>query len=121
MGFYLQKIFRNFRNFIKNLKEYFTKFKADFFKQRLDQIVGIIPQHFDLVILGYFTDFSTVGIFRIAKRLVEPINYVISVLTPMFKINFQKKFDINFKDLVKKFLTTSFICSLLFTCILVKI
>ena len=41
---------------IKDLFDYFTKFKADFLKQRLDQLVGIIPQHFDLVILGYFTD-----------------------------------------------------------------
>jgi len=67
---------------LKNLLDYFTKFKSDFVKQRYDQLVGIIPQHFDLVILGYFTDFSTVGIFRIAKRLIEPINYIVSVLTP---------------------------------------
>jgi O-antigen/teichoic acid export membrane protein len=67
---------------LKNLAEYFTKFKSDFVKQRYDQFVGIVPQHFDLVILGYFTDFSTVGIFRIAKRLIEPINYIVSVLTP---------------------------------------
>ena len=67
---------------LKNLLDYFTKFKSDFVKQRYDQLVGIVPQHFDLVILGYFTDFSTVGIFRIAKRLIEPINYIVSVLTP---------------------------------------
>ena len=67
---------------LKNLSDYFTKFKSDFVKQRYDQLVGIVPQHFDLVILGYFTDFSTVGIFRIAKRLIEPINYIVSVLTP---------------------------------------
>ena len=42
--------------------------------------MGIIPQHLDLIILGYFTDFSTVGVFRIAKRLVEPINYIITIL-----------------------------------------
>jgi O-antigen/teichoic acid export membrane protein len=64
------------------LAEYFTKFKSDFVKQRYDQFVGIVPQHFDLIILAYFTDFSTVGIFRIAKRLVEPVNYIVSVLTP---------------------------------------
>src|SRR5210317_927400 len=67
---------------LNNLAEYFTKFKSDFVKQRYDQFVGIVPQHFDLVILGYYTDFSTVGIFRIAKRLIEPINYIVSVLTP---------------------------------------
>ncbi len=59
---------------LNKIAEYFTKFKSDFVKQRYDQFVGIVPQHFDLVILGYFTDFSTVGIFRIAKRLIEPIN-----------------------------------------------
>ena len=76
---------------LKNLAEYFTKFKSDFLKQRYDQFVGIVPQHFDLVILGYFTDFSTVGIFRIAKRLIEPINYVVSVLTPYVQNKLSKE------------------------------
>ena len=90
---------------IKDLFDYFTKFKADFLKQRLDQLVGIIPQHFDLVILGYFTDLSTVGIFRIAKRLVEPITYIISVLTPLVQNQLSKEsLRVNFSDLVKNFL-----------------
>ncbi len=90
---------------IKNIKEYFQIFKLDFFKQRADQFVGIIPQHLDLIILGYFTDFSTVGIFRIAKRLVEPINYVITILNPYVQNQLSRdKIDINFKDLIKNFL-----------------
>ena len=90
---------------IKNIKEYFQIFKLDFFKQRADQFVGIIPQHLDLIILGYFTDFSTVGVFRIAKRLVEPINYVITILNPYVQNQLSKgKIDINFKDLIKNFL-----------------
>ena len=90
---------------IKNIKEYFQVFKLDFFKQRADQFVGIIPQHLDLIILGYFTDFSTVGVFRIAKRLVEPINYVITILNPYVQNQLLKdKTDINFKDLIKNFL-----------------
>src|SRR5210317_64804 len=90
---------------LKNLLDYFTKFKSDFVKQRYDQLVGIIPQHFDLVILGYFTDFSTVGIFRIAKRLVEPITYIISVLTPLVQNQLSKEsLRANFSDLVKNFL-----------------
>ena len=90
---------------IKNIKEYFQVFKLDFFKQRADQFVGIIPQHLDLIILGYFTDFSTVGVFRIAKRLVEPINYVITILNPYVQNQLLKdETDINFKDLIKKFL-----------------
>ena len=90
---------------IKNIKEYFQVFKLDFFKQRADQFVGIIPQHLDLIILGYFTDFSTVGVFRIAKRLVEPINYVITILNPYVQNQLLKdEADINFKDLIKNFL-----------------
>ena len=90
---------------IKNIKEYFQVFKLDFFKQRADQFVGIIPQHIDLIILGYFTDFSTVGVFRIAKRLVEPINYVITILNPYVQKQLLKdETDINFKDLIKNFL-----------------
>ena len=90
---------------IKNIKEYFQVFKLDFFKQRADQFVGIIPQHLDLIILGYFTDFSTVGVFRIAKRLVEPINYVITILNPYVQKQLLKdETDINFKDLIKNFL-----------------
>ena len=90
---------------IKNIKQYFQVFKLDFFKQRADQFVGIIPQHLDLIILGYFTDFSTVGVFRIAKRLVEPINYVITILNPYVQKQLLKdETDINFKDLIKNFL-----------------
>ena len=90
---------------IKNLIDYFIKFKADFFKQRIDQLVGIVPQHLDLVILGYFTDLSTVGIFRIAKRLVEPITYIITVLTPLVQNQLSKEsLMVNFSELVKNFL-----------------
>ena len=90
---------------IKNMKEYFQVFKLDFFKQRLDQLVGIIPQHLDLIILGYFTDFSTVGVFRIAKRLVEPINYVITILNPYVQNQLSRNETlVNFKDLVKNIL-----------------
>jgi len=90
---------------IKNIKEYFQVFKLDFFKQRADQLVGIIPQHLDLIILGYFTDFSTVGVFRIAKRLVEPINYIVTILNPYVQNKLSSDSpDINFKDLIKNFL-----------------
>ena len=90
---------------IKNINEYFQVFKLDFFKQRADQLVGIIPQHLDLIILGYFTDFSTVGVFRIAKRLVEPINYIVTILNPYVQNKLSSDSpDINFKDLIKNFL-----------------
>ena len=90
---------------IKNLIDYFIKFKSDFLKQRLDQLVGIIPQHLDLVILGYFTDLSTVGIFRIGKRLVEPITYIITVLTPLVQNQLSKEsIKVNFSELIKNLL-----------------
>jgi O-antigen/teichoic acid export membrane protein len=90
---------------IKNIKEYFQVFKLDFFKQRADQLVGIIPQHLDLIILGYFTDFSTVGLFRIAKRLIEPINYIVTILNPYVQNKLSSDNpDINFKELIKNFL-----------------
>jgi len=90
---------------IKNFLGYFNKFKLDYLKQRFDQLVGIIPQHLDLVILGYFTDLSTVGIFRIAKRLVEPITYIVSVITPIVQNNLSKdNIRVNFSILVKSFL-----------------
>jgi len=89
----------------KNILCYFNKFKLDYFKQRFDQLVGIVPQHLDLVILGYFTDLSTVGIFRIAKRLVEPITYIVSVITPIVQNNLSKdNIRVNFSILVKSFL-----------------
>ena len=57
------------------------------------------------MILGYFTDLSTVGIFRIAKRLVEPITYIISVLTPLVQNQLSKEsLGVNFSVLVKNFL-----------------
>tara|TARA_A100000164_G_C21852633_1_gene745797 strand:- start:92 stop:1327 length:1236 start_codon:yes stop_codon:yes gene_type:complete len=89
----------------QNFLDYFNKFKLDYLKQRFDQLVGIIPQHLDLVILGYFTDLSTVGIFRIAKRLVEPITYIVSVITPIVQNNLSKdNIRVNFSILVKSFL-----------------
>ena len=90
---------------IKNIKGYFSKFKLDYSKQRFDQLVGIVPQHLDLVILGYFTDLSTVGIFRIAKRLIEPVTYIVSVITPIVQNNLSKdNIKVNFSNLVKNFL-----------------
>ena len=90
---------------ISNIKDYYSEFKLTYLKQRVDQIVGIIPQHFDLVILGYFTDYSVVGIFRVSKRLVEPVNYLITILTPYVQSQLSNnESKINFRDLILKFL-----------------
>ena len=82
------------------MKNYFLKTKVNYFKQRTDQLVGIIPQHFDVVILSYFADYSTVGIYRIAKRLVEPIDSLIAVLNPFLQHNLSNN---NIKFKIRKF------------------
>ena len=76
--------------------------KKAYLKQRADQLTGIIPQNLDLLILSYFTDYSSVGIFRIAKRLAEPINLIINSLVPIVQNNLSTNKD-NFQlnDLVK--------------------
>ena len=57
----------------------------------------MIPQHLDVVVIGFFADFYSAGIYRIAKKLVDPINYLIVAFSPwmlnkiiMKKYNFRK-------------------------------
>lgn len=50
------------------LKEYYLYSKSNFKKIRLDQAVGLIPQHLDVVVIGFFADFYSAGIYRIAKN-----------------------------------------------------
>ena len=58
------------RDFLK----YINGVKSEYKKIRYDQIIGLIPQHFDVIILAIVLDLQTVGIYQFAKRLVEPIN-----------------------------------------------
>ena len=82
-----------------SLQEYYSYSKRNFNKIRLDQAVGLIPQHLDVVVIGFFSDFYSAGIYRIAKKLVEPINYIIVAFSPWMlnKINNDKKY--NFRKL----------------------
>ena len=82
-----------------SLKEYYSYSKSNFNKIRLDQVVGLIPQHLDVVVIGFFSDFYSAGIYRIAKKLVEPINYIIVAFSPWMlnKINNDQKY--NFRKL----------------------
>ena len=81
-----------------SLQEYYSYSKRNFNKIRLDQAVGLIPQHLDVVVIGFFSDFYSAGIYRIAKKLVEPINYLIVAFSPWMlnkisnvqKYNFRK-------------------------------
>ena len=78
--------------------------KNNFYKIRTDQAVGLIPTHLDVVIIGYFANYYSAGIYRIAKKLVDPINSIIVAFSPWIlnKINDEKKY--NFKNLTTNIL-----------------
>ena len=82
-----------------SLQEYYSYSKRNFNKLRLDQAFGLIPQHLDVVVIGFFSDFYSAGIYRIAKKLVEPINYIIVAFSPWMlnKISNDQKY--NFRKL----------------------
>ena len=80
------------RDFLK----YITGVKSEYKKIRYDQIIGLIPQHFDVIILAIVLDLQTVGIYQFAKRLVEPINYLVVTFNPWLQ-NKLKIQDKNFK------------------------
>ena len=83
------------KNEIMNFKDYFNLSKKSFYKIRIDQAVGLVPTHLDVVIIGYFANYYSAGIYRIAKKLVEPVNAVIVAFSPWMlnKINHDKKYD----------------------------
>ena len=82
-----------------SFREYYSYSKSNFKKIRLDQAVGLIPQHLDVVVIGFFADFYSAGIYRIAKKLVEPINYLVVAFSPWMlnKITNDEKY--NFRKL----------------------
>ena len=96
-------LFKNNQNQNQNekmsLQEYYLYSKRNFYKIRLDQAVGLIPQHLDVVVIGFFSDFYSAGIYRIAKKLVEPINYIVVAFSPWMlnKISNDQKY--NFRKL----------------------
>ena len=75
-------------------KQFVVSIKRSFNRVRINQIISLIPQHFDIIFLSVVSDFGTVGIYQFAKRLVEPINYVIYSFTPWI----QNKLKNNSKD-----------------------
>ena len=84
--------------------EYIKLCKNNFYKIRTDQAVGLIPTNLDVVIIGYFANYYSAGIYRIAKKLVDPINSIIVAFSPWIlnKINNEKKY--NFKNLTTNIL-----------------
>ena len=84
--------------------EYVKLCKNNFYKIRTDQAVGLVPTHLDVVIIGYFANYYSAGIYRIAKKLVDPVNSIIVAFSPWIlnKINDEKKY--NFKNLTTNIL-----------------
>ena len=82
--------------------EYFQLSKKSFFQIRSDQAVGLIPAHLDVVVVGYFADFYAAGIYRIAKKLVDPINYLIVAFSPWMLNKISNNDNFQFNTFVKR-------------------
>jgi len=89
------------------LREYINLSKPNFYKIRTDQAVGLVPAHLDVVVIGYFANYYSAGIYRIAKKLVDPINSIIFAFSPWVLNKINKEKDFNFKELTKKILVPS--------------
>ncbi len=89
------------------LKEYMSLSKKSFYKIRTDQAVGLIPTHLDVVVIGYFANYYSAGIYRIAKKLVDPINSVIVAFSPWMLNKISKNNNYSFKKLTKNILIPS--------------
>ena len=88
-------------------KEYIKMSKSNFYKIRTDQSVGLIPTHLDVVVIGYFADYYSAGIYRIAKKLVDPINSLIVAFSPWMLNKINNQGDYNFRNLFTNILLPS--------------
>ena len=86
------------------LVEYLKLSKSNFIKIRIDQAVGLIPIHLDVVIIGIFTDFYSAGVYRIARKLVEPVNYIIVAFSPWMLNKIFQDGKYNFRTLTSTIL-----------------
>ena len=87
-----------------NFREYWLSVKNIYKKIRYDQVLGLIPQHFDILLLSFLGDLTLVGIYKFAKRLVEPINYIVTGFNPWIQNQYSNRKIIDFSDFVKKLL-----------------
>jgi len=85
-------------------REYWLSVKNIYKKIRYDQVLGLIPQHFDILLLSLLGDLTLVGIYKFAKRLVEPINYIVTGFNPWIQNQYSNRKIIDFSDFVKKLL-----------------
>ena len=96
-GLYLSNKYHDSSNFkIQHFKTYLKAIKSSYRKIRYDQIIGLVPQHFDVILLAVVVDIQTVGIYQFAKRLVEPINYLVVTFNPWLQNKLQSE-DKDFK------------------------
>ena len=96
-GLYLSNKYHDSSNFkIQHFKTYLKAIKSSYGKIRYDQIIGLVPQHFDVILLAIVVDIQTVGIYQFAKRLVEPINYLVVTFNPWLQNKLQSE-DKDFK------------------------
>ena len=105
-GLYLSNKYRDSSDFkIRNFKAYSKAIRSSYGKIRYDQIIGLIPQHFDVILLAIVVDIQTVGIYQFAKRLVEPINYLVVTFNPWLqnKLKSEDK-DFNITSFIKRIL-----------------
>tara|TARA_B100000886_G_C20404290_1_gene483984 strand:- start:573 stop:1841 length:1269 start_codon:yes stop_codon:yes gene_type:complete len=88
----------SFIKFVGNIKNSFLKI-------RIDQAIGVIPTHLDIIIIGFFTDSYEVGIYQFAKKLIEPINYLVVALNPWILNKLKLSNSFSFKILFIKILS----------------
>ena len=105
-GLYLSNKYRDSSDFkIRNFKAYSKAIRSSYGKIRYDQIIGLIPQHLDVILLAIVVDIQTVGIYQFAKRLVEPINYLVVTFNPWLqnKLKSEDK-DFNITSFLRRIL-----------------
>ena len=96
-GLYLSNKYHDSSNFkIQHFKTYLKAIKSSYGKIRYDQIIGLVPQHFDVILLAVVVDIQTGGIYQFAQRLVEPINYLVVTFNPWLQNKLQSE-DKDFK------------------------
>jgi len=106
-AFYLLLKFDKNTSKVVSVKEYFQLSKKSFYQIRSDQAVGLIPAHLDVVVIGYFADFYAAGIYRIAKKLVDPINYLIVAFSPWMLNKISNDNNFKFSKLIKNIIVPS--------------
>ena len=106
-AFYLLLKFDKNTSKVISVKEYFQLSKKSFYQIRSDQAVGLIPAHLDVVVIGYFADFYAAGIYRVAKKLVDPINYLIVAFSPWMLNKISNDNNFKFSKLIKNIIVPS--------------